>query len=347
MYKLKNLNKFILFTVLITAVACGKKEKAEEQEQVIPVKVEEVKKSEIVMHIRTSGKLESSSESNLSFKIPGIIKSIDVKEGEIVKKGEVLASLDLSEIKANVAKAENGYQKAKRDFARAENLYNDNVVTLEQFQNAKTGLEVAESDLKIAKFNLEYSVIKAPADGKILKKYADENELINSGYPVVSFGTSGGNWKMTAGVSDVDIVKISLNDSASVKFDAFPGIEFSAVVSAVGQGADPRTGTYEIQLIISKNNYPLVSGLIGKIELYPKNKSAYVLAPVNALVEASMNTGYVYFPLNGNNVKKQKVSIIGFYNNMAVVSDGLTNGDKIITSGAEYLTERSVISINN
>ena len=261
---------FVLFSAAI--VACGAKEEEKSKEDIIPVKVEEVKKSEIAMPIRTSGKIEASLESNLSFKIPGIIKSINIKEEQTVKKGEVLASLDLSEIKANVTKAENGYEKAKRDYARAENLYNDKVATLEQLQNAKTGLEVAESDLKIARFNLEHSIIKAPANGKVLKKFVEVNEMINTGYPVFTFGSNGGNWKMLVGVADVDVVKISLNDTAIVKFDAFPGVEFKASVGAVGQGADPGTGTYEIQLLIDKNNYPLVSGFIGKAEIYPLKK---------------------------------------------------------------------------
>lgn len=347
MKTIKIIDGLLLALILATIIGCGAKEEEKSSEQIIPVKVEEVKKSEVIIPVRTSGKLESSRESNLSFKIPGIIKSIKVREGQFVRKGELLASLDLSEIKANLTKAENGFEKAKRDYERANNLYNDKVATLEQLQNAKTALEVAESDLNIAKFNYEYAVIKAPVDGKILKKFVEENELINSGYPVFTFGSGGGNWKMKVGVADVDVIKISKNDSAIVMFDAFPGKEFKANVSSVGQGAEPRTGTYEIELIIesSKNNF--VSGFIGKAEIYPRKKTEYILTPVNAVVEANLNSGFVFIPTDNNRVKKQKVSIKGFYKNMVAVSSGLTEGEKIVTTGAEYLTEQSVISINN
>ena len=102
----------------------------------------------------------------------------------------MLASLDLSEIEAKLASAKNGFSKANRDYQRVKNLYEDNVATLEQLQNTKTAYEVAEANLKIAKFNFTHSKIIAPENGKILKKIGNEGELTAPGAPMFLFGTT-------------------------------------------------------------------------------------------------------------------------------------------------------------
>ena len=107
------------------------------------------------------GKLASKEELKLSFKTGGIISEIFVDEGQTVKKGQVLAKLNLSEIQAQVNQAILGLDKAERDYRRANNLYKDSVVTLEQLQNTTTALDIAKSNVKIAEFNLQFSTIKA------------------------------------------------------------------------------------------------------------------------------------------------------------------------------------------
>ena len=110
----------------------------------------ELKKSSGTQVIKTSGQLTTNDETILGFKTSGIVSSILVKEGDFVKKGQLLATLDLREINALVSQARHGYEKAQRDFRRVQNLYRDSVVTLEQLQNAETGLAVAKEQLEAA-----------------------------------------------------------------------------------------------------------------------------------------------------------------------------------------------------
>jgi len=124
-----------------------------------------VVREEISLPVRSIGIVATSEEIRLSFKTGGIIAHAYVNEGQSVKAGQLLAELNLSEITAQVNQAENGYEKALRDFTRAKNLFADSVATLEQYQNAETGLNVAKSILDAAQFNLVHSRIKAPAMG--------------------------------------------------------------------------------------------------------------------------------------------------------------------------------------
>src|SRR5581483_2717579 len=118
-----------------------------------------------------------------------------VKEGDHIIKGQLLATLDLTEINAQVQQAAQSVEKVQRDVNRVKNLYNDTVATLEQVQNTNTQLSVAEENLRIARFNQQYAQIRATENGTILKKLMNEGELAAAGAPVFAMnGTAGNDW---------------------------------------------------------------------------------------------------------------------------------------------------------
>ncbi len=334
----------VMTIISLTVIACNSEVK-ESKEEFVSVKIAQVKYENISIPINTSGKIMSSSETRLSFLTGGIIKSINAREGQKVNKGKLLASLDLSEIEAQVRNAKNGFLKAKRDFERVKNLYADNVATLEQYQNAETGYEVAEANLKIAEFNHKHSKITAPADGKILKKIAEEGELVSPGLPVFLFGTTSSSWRILVGLIDKDILKIKIGDSASVELDAYPNEKFNAVVSEIGQSANPMNGTYEVELNLKSGVNNFVSGFVAKVKIYPSRKQDSYLIPSSALVEADGEKGFVYRANESMDaVEKIPVTIIEILDDqLAVKSDFKLT--EVINDGAVYLKADSKIKI--
>lgn len=337
----------ILIIVLtgLLLFSCGKEEK-QQAEDFIPVQTAKVYKSSLIKPIITSGKVEASLEAKLSFKIPGIIESINYDEGDVVGKGSVIASLNLSEVKANGAKAEQCYEKAKRDFERVKNLYNDEVITLEQYQNSQTALKVAKSDLEIAKFNLEHSQIIAPSKGTILKKFANENEMINAGYPVVSFGSQTGNWKIVTSVSDQNLMKINIDDSVSLSFDAIKNMVLPGKISTISKSANPYNGSYEVEINLDKTNEKIVSGMIANVKIFPHSEEQYYFIPIESLVEANEETGYVFI-INGTSAERKKIKIKEVVDNKVAVEKGLEGIGEVVSAGANYLTENSKVKIVN
>ena len=159
---MKSLKTLGLLCTLLSALwSCGSKEKAENltDSKTVPVKLAEVEQKQLATEIKGAGLLNSSREARLSFKTAGIIQKIYVEEGDKVRKGQLLATLNLTEINLQVAQYKEGVEKAKRDFQRAENLYKDSIATLEQKQNAETALRMAQQNLDIAKYNQNFSAI--------------------------------------------------------------------------------------------------------------------------------------------------------------------------------------------
>jgi RND family efflux transporter MFP subunit len=335
--------KLILLSLVFTS-GCQGVQKDESAVPRVGVKTARINKSTIVMPVRATGNLSTKTESKLSFKTGGIIYKILVDEGQSVSKGQLLAELNPEEIRSTVEQANLVLGKAGRDYARAENLYADSVATLEQFENAKTALEVARSNVRIAEFNLKYSSIHAPADGKILKKIAETNEIIAPGYPVFLFASIQNDWIVRTSLTDRDVIRIHMLDSAKIYFDAYPDQEFLGLVTEIGTAADPYTGTYEIEIQLIRKPEKLVSGFFARIHIFPAVEAEKLLIPFEAMVDGSGLTGYIYVIENGVH-KRRRISIESFTDQGIIIKTGLSAGEEIVIEGAQYLRADSPIEI--
>jgi len=316
-------------------------------EQIQHVKIAQVSRREISMPVHSAGILSSSEEIKLSFKTGGIISRINVSEGDKVKKGQTLATLDLSEVSSAVSQARNAWEKTQRDFTRAENLFRDSVATLEMKQNAATALEVAKSVYETAQFNLKYSTIIAPDNGVILKQLARQNELISSGYPVFLFGTSGKYWKVKASLSDRDMVRIHPGDSAVVTFDAYPGEKFPAITDQVSGMADPYTGTYEAEILIQDKGLKLASGFVAGVDIYPSSTTKYTMVPVGSIIEADGHEGYIFVVTDSLTVSKIRIKLEGMPGEFAAVS-GIPEGiNSVVSEGAAWLKNGMKVEVKD
>lgn len=334
-----------LVCLLILASSCNQADqKASSESTVIKVRSQPVKYREYKVAVRATGMLSTATEMKLSFKTGGILKHLNVREGTSVKRGEVLVELDLSEVRAQVNQAHIGLEKAQRDLKRAKNLYRDSVVTLELLQNAESAWEVARSQVQIADFNLEHSRIKAPSDGKIQKILVETSEVIGPGYPAILFASTENDWIVRASLTDKDIVKLSIGDSAKVSMDAFPGTAFRAEIIELGTVADPVTGTYETELMILQTLPQFRTGFISRAEIYPTDVKRSLVLPIHALIDATDNRAFI-FVYKEKKAEKRRISTGAILGEEVVVLEGLSEGEEVITDGAKYLREGSDVEI--
>jgi RND family efflux transporter MFP subunit len=334
-----------LLLVFLPVVSCRNESPVKSSGTITPVRVAEASAETVSIPVHSSGILMSEEEMKLSFKTGGIVLKINADEGKKVKKGDILATLNLSEINAQVSQARSGYDKAIRDYSRTKNLYSDSVATLEQLQNASTALSVARSNLDIALFNLSHSKIVAPDNGIILKQFVKPNELVAPGYPVFLFGTSGKAWKVRTGLSDRDIVKVNNGDSAVVKMDAWPGVEFPASVEQVGEMANPVTGTYDAELILEDRGYRLATGFVVSADIFPSGKESFLLVPLGSIVESDGQSGYVFTVDDSSKVSKIRVEIITVIGTNAAISNSSGQIIRVVSEGAAYLRDGEKVKV--
>jgi len=331
----------ILFLMFILGCSNNKDDTADKEP--VPVQTYIVYSTRTTKPVRAIGRLFSSEQIKLSFKTGGIIDKILVKEGEYVGKGEKLAELKMDEIQARFESAESALHKAERDYKRLKNLYEDNAVTLSQYQDAKTALTIAQSNYEIAKFNLENSKIIAPENGYILKKLAENDELIGSGYPVFVFGSDKEKWNIHTSVTDRDVVRITTGDSAYVTIDAYPNRVFSGCIISVNNAADPDNGNYEVELCVDRKDFKFFNGLISRVTIYPSEQKKCCLIPAESVIQGEGKKGFVFRFTTENMAEKIPVEIEHIGNDSIAVLTGLQPGDKIITRGAAYVKDGELV----
>lgn len=350
----------ILFPVLIplvigaTLITCTQQKEATEKttpefpapESAIAVKLASVVTRTESAGIRGSGLVGTETESRLSFKIPGIIARVYVKEGDNITKGQVLASLELTEIDAQVSLAKSNFEKMKRDFERGERLYKDSALTLEQFQNLTTGLSVAEDNYRIATFNRQYAVITAPSSGKVLRKFQNEGELVGAGAPVLQINEAGTQqWIVKTGLPDTEWIRVREGDQAIITLDAYSE-PFTGKVTNINEGAEIGSGLYTVEVTIQAGNRKLASGLVATVEITPATKSMGKVIPAEALIEGNGHEAFVFTPTNDKtHIRKVKVKIGYIRQDSAFVTSGLEDIAEIINGGSAFLTETSTITI--
>lgn len=345
--------KKILFSALIVPVllsSCGENEPVKKMPSAgepVPVKIVPLGKESFDDVISTSGQFTTDDETMLSFKTGGVISRIFVREGDRVTAGQVLATLDMTEISAQAKQAEIAFEKAQRDFKRAEGLYRDSVATLEQWQNARTLLDLAQEQLTAARFNVGYSQIRATTDGVVLRKFANNGQIVGPGTPVLQTGSAGNNeWLLKVGVSDREWPRIRLNDSAVIT-TASGNSTYSAYVSAKAQSADPYTGLFSIELRLQKTKEKpsIASGMFGKAVVYASQQSSLWQIPYEALLDGNAGEGFVFVTNDRKKAEKIPVKIASVEKNHVRISSGLENSRYLVVSGSAYLSDQSPITV--
>jgi len=339
-------------TLLIAAItmltSCGNKSNNQDGSlrNELPVRVEKIAFKEGQQHMRISGRLTTNDETYLSFKTGGVIAKIFVNEGDAVIKGQLLAKLNLTEVAAGVSQAQIAFEKAQRDYTRLQKLYADSVITLEQLQNAKTGLDIAKEQLNGAKFNQTYSEIRAISNGTILKKLANEGQIVGQGTPV--FQTNGSMqkpWILKAGISDSAWGELTIGDKAVISTDAYPNKEFTGRVTAKATGIDPYNGTLSVEITVDGTNLPFASGMYASATLKSSKRQQVAIIPFDALLESQVSSGFVFVTSDRKKARMVKVQIEAIQNDSVWVSSGISTSDELIVSGSAYLKNGSTIKI--
>lgn len=309
------------------------------------VRTAEIADTAAARTIVAPGTVASRDELDLSFKLGGVIASVAVDEGDRVQAGQVLATLALPEIDAQVAKAGAALEKAERDAARVRRLAADSVTTQTQVDDAETAVTVARADLDAARFNRRYAVITAPASGTVLRRMARPGENVSPGTPVLVLASAGRGTVFRATVADRDLVQLREGDVATVRLDAYPARTFRAAVVEKGAAPSPLTGAYQVTLALSEAS-GLPTGLVGTATLSARGGGPVRLVPVEALVEGDGVEGTL-FVLHGDSttVERRRVTIAWLADGRLGVTSGLDGAQLVVTDGAPYLTDGEKVQV--
>jgi multidrug efflux system membrane fusion protein len=332
--------------VLLTALLAGcARNEAPVLDRPTPVRVQHASNGPAVPPIDTNGIVVTKHEMRLSFKMGGVVRRIHVQEGDAVKQGQRLAEIELTEVNAQVEQAEQLAEKAARDLRRGENLYADQVISLEQLQDLRTQAAMATAQFKSAQFNQGYSVISAPRDGVVLRKLVEEREVVPAGTPVLVFGESDRGFVVRAALADREIVNVKLGDKGEIRMDAFPGQAMAGTIVEIASAAEERSGMFPIEVHFDIPPPRLVSGLVARLRLAPTTAAPpLTYVPMAALVEGDGDRASVFVIADGK-AQRRDVRVAFITADSIALESGLATGEAVVTDGALFLENGEAVEI--
>jgi membrane fusion protein (multidrug efflux system) len=312
--------------------------------ELIPVEVTTVTKGIITDYILLSANLETEKMADVYSRVQSLVENIYVEEGDYIKKGQVMIVLEADEYKLAEEKARLNYLKQKSDFERLEAMYKQDLLSIEEFQQARFTMQSLEVDWKQAKLNLNYTRITSPISGVVgdrLRKPGDRIQPTNKLFTVIN------TTEMIAVVyaPEKELGNVKKNQSAFVTSDHIKGENFEGWIKRVSPVVDPQSGTFKITIGVKNRENKLRSGMFVNTHIITATHNNAVLIPKRAIVyeNEEMNVFIVRDSLAHKFVLK-----VGFQYHEKVESlEGINEGDQIIVVGQAGLKDKTKVKIVN
>jgi RND family efflux transporter MFP subunit len=308
------------------------------------VKVEPVVKKVYNSNLSLTGITVAKQEVTLKAETGGQIVSVNFNLGDYVSKGKILVDIDDKLAKLNLESAQLNLSKMEDEYNKTKNLYSGQATSETKVRDAKIDYEKAKLGVEQAEKQLSFTKITATQGGFIVSKFIDKGTLVNIGSPIVSL-VDISQLKVTIKASETDVYRLKIGQTVKITSSVYPGIKYSGKVSFVSQQGDG-LHNYPVEVLLdNKSSYQLKAGTFVNVEFVFAAESPSLLIPRIALV-GSIKNASVYV-LQNNTAIQKAITIGRDLGDYLEVLSGLTEGEKVITTGQINLSDGATVSIIN
>jgi multidrug efflux system membrane fusion protein len=343
---------------LLVATGCGKKQEETPKEIVRPVKVFTLGQAAGRRTMDLPGETRAIRQAVLAFEVSGRISELLVKEGDVVKDGQVLARLDPRDLKAKLDAATARRDAAKPKMERADILAQKSAVSKQYFEEAKREYEVAVADLAQAQKALEDTMLKADFDGVVakvlLKRFenvaAKQEVLVLQDTSEIEVAVNIPESLVATSRPNRTLEEITERAKPEIELTAVPGRRFPARITEASQRADPATRTYEAKVVFAPpHDLTILPGMTAKViaQVQPDAAGAAgaFRVPSNAIASEPDGKPFVWrLDPKTMTVSKVPVTTGQASGSMVEISGELAAGDEIVISGVPQLRAGTKVS---
>jgi RND family efflux transporter MFP subunit len=317
-----------------------------------------VQQSPIEDILQATGTVRSWRTAPVAAQVMANVVSVKVREGDFVRRGQVLVTLDGSQFRAStdrgtaalqaagheIASAQSDLDLAKANHKRLEYLYRKEIISAREYDDARAKLESATARLDLARANREqaaatlsqdkillgYTNVLAPFDGVVTERRVDPGALATVGLPLLTVEESS-HYRLEVTVDEHDLKYVHQGEKVPVSFDAFDGAPLSAKIVQIVPAADPASRSFAVKLDLPANS-SLRSGLFGRAAFSRGRKQAIALPRAAVLDRGQLESVYV---LGDDHVALLRYVTLGsLVDGEVEVLSGLTAGETVVADPA-------------
>ncbi|MGN0282879.1 MAG: efflux RND transporter periplasmic adaptor subunit [Prevotella sp.] len=335
----------------------------------IQFSTEKAQKANIQNSVTATGTIEPVTSVTVGTQVSGIVSRLFVDYNSVVKKGQIIAELDktnliseLNTAKANLASAQSTLKYEGDNFKRYKTLFEKGLVSADEYENAKLSYDKAlqtvntsKESVQKAQTNLGYATITSPIDGVVLSKAVEEGQTVAASFSTPELFTIAQNltdMRVIADVDEADIGDVKEGERVTFTVDAYPNDTFEGEVTQVRQEATTTNNvvTYEVVISAPNNDLKLKPGLTANVTIYTAEKQGVLSVPSKALrftptpetvgkMKIQDNNGKnKVWTIEGNTIKAHTVQIGMSDGINTEIINGISEGAMIVT-GVEEVAE--------
>ena len=359
------MNKKIVIGIVVVAIAAiavfffaGDSKDASVTYVTVPAEVSDIRTS-----VTATGTIEAVTSVTVGTQVSGIVSHLYVDYNSVVKRGQVIAELDktnltseLASARANLSSQQSNLAYQKANFNRQQQLYSKGLISANDFEQARLSYQQAEQQVQTsmqsvrkAETNLGYATITAPIDGIVISKSVEEGQTVAASFNTPELFTIAQdltNMRVIANIDEADIGEVKEGERVMFTVDAFPDDTFNGTVTQVRLEATTESNvvTYEVVISAPNADLKLKPGLTANVTIYTNEKTNVISIPTKALkftpnekmltddqVIKDCQGEHKVWTLDGNTFQAHPVQI-GITNGiMTEITSGLKSGQKVIT----------------
>lgn len=348
----------VVIAAIATFLLSGNKEKQE-----VEFVTEKVSTADIENSITATGTIEPVTSVTVGTQVSGIVSKLYVDYNSVVKKGQVIAELDktnltseLNTAKANLSSAESSMRYNLSQYNRYSTLYKQGLIarseyeqTLLSYQQSKEQVASARESVQKAQTNLSYATITSPIDGVVLSKSVEEGQTVAASFSTPELFTIARdltNMQVVANVDEADIGDVKAGERVTFTVDASPDDTFTGTVKQVRQEATTTNNvvTYEVVISAPNADLKLKPGLTANVTIYTQESKGVVSVPSKALrytpeketvggrkIKDVTGAKNKVWTLEGNTVVAHSVNIGLSDGSHTQIISGIAQGKQVIT----------------
>jgi len=342
---MKKIIAIVLVVILVAAIGIKlssnkktmtEKTKKSDIKNEYPVNVAQVVKQKLTESLSIIGNVLGNNDVMVVSETVGRVVSVHTKVGQTIGKGGLIAKVD-DELKvANLHQAEANYEKAKKDFDRAESLLAAKSMTDSQYDGFKFALKSAEINLTIAKRQVADTKIMSPISGIVVSRQVDVGSAVD-GKSIVANVVDVSTLKVKLNVPESIIFKLKAGQSVEIASEAIPGVTFKGKIDNISVKGD-EAHTFPIEVTVQNSGkVNLKAGMFARVFFNSISEREGLIVPRKALIGSSKDASIFVIE---NGIAKLKKLVLGTESNgMVEVVAGLNENDTVVVSGQNNLKD--------
>lgn len=335
-----------MFFFLGITVGCGSPAQSSPEDAsasvTIPVAVSAVEQGVATARLSSTSSLEAEDEAAVVARVGGVVTQVLVEEGQYVEAGQPLAHLDDERLRLEVDRAETTEQRLKGVFDRTETMYEKQLVSSENYDQAKSDYEAQRVTTELARLELTYASIRSPIAGWVSTRHIKTGNMVNPNDPTFQV-TNLSALRAVLHLPERELAKLAVGQSATLHLDALPDRSFEGEVTLLSPVVDPETGTLRVTVAIRDPSRTAKPGMFGRITIQYDQRENALLIPKDAMVEEDDET--VVFVVQDTLALRRPVTT-GYSDATRIeIADGLQAGDQVVVSGQAALRDSTRVEV--